>query len=237
LGRFFFLTEHLGKNGNLWKKTDYYALTIPPQTRKTITDMSVELQESVLVVPRAVIDPFCKNVFTPDAAPVEKAVLANCRFLERNLAEKDYNFKQVIPYVVVQHEDQYLLIWRTSKQTEARLHNLYSLGVGGHINNTDTPSAGSNIILTGMRRELTEEIAVEGEQSCKLVGIINDDSTDVSRVHMGFVFVLRAATPRYTIMEPEKYTAAWKTAAELATHYAKMETWAQIVCDHIVTSR
>jgi predicted NUDIX family phosphoesterase len=196
--------------------------------------MSVELQESVLVVPRAIIDPFCKTAFTPDPAPVEKAVLANCRFLRRTQAEKDYNFKQVIPYVVVRHENQYLLIWRTSKQTEARLHNLYSLGVGGHINDTDIPSAANNIILTGMRRELTEEITVEGEQSCKIVGIINDDSTDVSRVHMGFVFVLRTASAHYTIMEPEKYTAAWKTAAELAAHYNKMETWAQIVYDHIV---
>ena len=109
-------------------------------------------------------------------APVEKAVLANCSFLARSIAETDYQFKQVIPYVVVRHEDRCLLIWRTSKQTEARLHNLYSLGVGGHINDTDIPSAGSNIILTGMRREYNEEIAVEGEQSCELVGIINDDS-------------------------------------------------------------
>jgi predicted NUDIX family phosphoesterase len=199
--------------------------------------MNVELQESVLVVPRAVIDPLCHMVFTPEAAAVEKAVLANCRFLERNLAEKDYQFKQVIPYVVVRHEDRCLLIWRTSQQTEARLHNLYSLGVGGHINNTDIPTANSNLILTGMRREFTEEIAVEGEQSCDLVGVINDDSTDVSRVHMGFVFALRTATPRYTIMEPGKYTAAWKTAAELGAHYGQMESWAQIVYDHVVRPR
>ncbi len=199
--------------------------------------MNVELQESVLVVPRAVIDPLCRTVFTPEVAPVEKAVLTNCRFLERNVAETDYQFKQVIPYVVVRHEDRCLLIWRTNKQTEARLHNLYSLGVGGHINNTDIPTANSNVILTGMRREFTEEIALEGEESCKLVGIINDDSTDVSRVHMGFVFVLRTASERYTIMEPGKYTAAWKTSAELAGHYGQMESWAQVVYDYVVRPR
>ena len=199
--------------------------------------MSVELQESVLVVPRTVIDPLCHGVFTPEVAPVEKAVLENCRFLARNIAETDYQFKQVIPYVVVRHEDRTLLIWRTNKQTEARLHNLYSLGVGGHINDTDIPSASSNIILTGMRREFNEEIAVESEQSCELVGIINDDSTDVSRVHMGFVFVLRTSTPQFTIMEPGKYTAAWKTSEELAMHYAQMESWAQIVFDRVIRNR
>ncbi|HUD49224.1 MAG TPA: hypothetical protein VMR33_20515 [Candidatus Baltobacteraceae bacterium] len=199
--------------------------------------MNVELQESVLVVPRAVIDPLCQQVFTPEIAAVEQAVLANCRFLERNLAEKDYQFKQVIPYVVVRHQDRCLLIWRTNKQTETRLHNLYSLGVGGHINNTDIPAPNSNIILTGMRRELNEEIAIEGEESCDLVGVINDDSNDVSRVHMGFVFVLRATTPRYTILEPGKYTAAWKTSGELASHHGQMESWAQIVYDNVVRPR
>jgi predicted NUDIX family phosphoesterase len=196
--------------------------------------MNVELQESVLVVPRTVIDPLCHGVFTTEIAAVEAAVLANCRFLERNVAETDYQFKQVIPYVVVRHEDRCLLIWRTSQQTEARLHNRYSLGVGGHINDTDVPTAGSNLILTGMRREFNEEIAVDGEESCELVGVINDDSTDVSRVHMGFVFVLRTTTPRYTIMEPGKYTAAWKTSGELAVHRGQMESWGQIVYDHLV---
>jgi predicted NUDIX family phosphoesterase len=199
--------------------------------------MNVELQESVLVVPRAVIDPLCQKVFTTEAAAVEKAVLANCRFLARNVAETDYQFKQVIPYIVVRHQDRCLLIWRTSQQTEARLHNLYSLGIGGHINNTDIPTANSNLILTGMRREFAEEIAVDGEESCELAGIINDDSTDVSRVHMGFVFVMRTSTPHYTIMEPGKYTAAWKTSGELADHYGRMESWAQIVYDHLVKQR
>ena len=50
-------------------------------------------------------------------------------------------------------------------------------------------------------------------------------------------FALRTATPRYTIMEPGKYTAAWKTSAELGAHYGQMESWAQIVYDHVVRPR
>ncbi|MGA2747674.1 MAG: NUDIX hydrolase [Verrucomicrobiota bacterium] len=196
--------------------------------------MNVELQESVLVVPRAIIDPLCRKVFTREAAAVEKVVLANCRFLKRTVAETDYGHKQIIPYVIIQNEDRYLLIWRTARQTEARLHNLYSLGIGGHINNTDVSESNTNIILAGMRRELDEEITVETERSCGLIGVINDDSTDVSRVHLGFVFLLRAGTPRYTIMEPDKYTAAWKTAAELSASYDQMESWARIAHDYVV---
>src|SRR6266446_5180668 len=174
-----------------------------------------ELQESVLVVPSAIIAAACPQGFHRDAAGVKTAVLANCRFLERTVAEHDFGFKQVIPYVVVRHRDQFLLMRRTNKQTESRLHDKYSLGVGGHINSADVSNGQANVIDSGMRRELQEEIRVEAEQSCELIGIINDDSTEVARVHVGFVYLLNTASAEYTIMEPDKYSAAWKSAEEI----------------------
>jgi predicted NUDIX family phosphoesterase len=136
--------------------------------------------------------------------------------------------------VVVRHKDQYLLMRRTTRQTEARLHDKYSLGVGGHINDTDVSGGIAAIIQSGMRRELEEEIRLESEQTCALVGIINDDSTEVARVHLGFVFLLTTASASYTIVEQDKYTAMWKTPAECAPYYAQMESWAQIVHDYVL---
>ena len=193
-----------------------------------------ELKECVLVVPRGVIDPFCRQVFTRQTEPVRAAVLANSRFLERTIAEHDFSHKQIIPYVVVRHRDQYLLTRRTARQTEARLHDKYSLGVGGHINDSDVSNDTGAIILAGMRRELEEEIRLESEQSCTLVGVINDDSTEVARVHLGFVFLLTTASPNYTIVEHDKYTAMWKTPAECAPYYPQMESWAQIAHDYVL---
>jgi predicted NUDIX family phosphoesterase len=114
------------------------------------------------------------------------------------------------------------------------LHDKFSLGVGGHINNFDTSDVGCDVITSGMRRELNEEIHIESEESCELVGIINDDSTEVARVHMGLVFVLTTALPDYRIMEPDKYTAEWKTPEEMAEYKGRMESWAQIVFDNVI---
>jgi predicted NUDIX family phosphoesterase len=152
------------------------------------------------------------------------------------VAENDFSCKQVIPYVVIRHEDRYLLMRRTHRQTESRLHGKYSLGVGGHINRDDLSPVNNNVILAGMRRELAEEIRVEAEQSCQLIGTINDDSTEVARVHLGLVFVLTTSSARYAIVEQDKYTAAWKSVSELAQYYEQMETWAQIVYDYVVLS-
>jgi predicted NUDIX family phosphoesterase len=194
-----------------------------------------ELQESVLVVPRNVVDELCPQTFRSEGEQVKAAVLANHRFLERTVAEHDFQFKQAIPYVVIWHGGRYLLMRRTSRQTESRLHHKYSLGIGGHVNQADlTSGKGEDVIVAGMRRELEEEILVESIESCELVGVINDDSTEVARVHMGLVYLLKAASPRFTIVEHDKYTAMWCTSAQLAGYYDLMESWAQIVHDFVV---
>jgi predicted NUDIX family phosphoesterase len=195
-----------------------------------------ELQESVLVLSREAVDQLCPRTFSRDGQSVAAAVLARCRFLERTVAEHDFGCKQVIPYVVIRHEDRHLLMRRTRRQTESRLHDKYSLGVGGHINKDDLSPVKDNVILAGMRRELAEEIRVEAERSCQLIGTINDDSTEVARVHLGLVFLLTTDSARYTIVEQDKYTAAWKSVSELAEYYDEMETWAQIVYDYVVLS-
>jgi predicted NUDIX family phosphoesterase len=195
-----------------------------------------ELEESVLVLAREVVHQLCPGTFSSDGHSVAAAALASGRFLERTVAEHDFSCKQVIPYVVIRHEDRYLLMRRTRRQTESRLHDKYSLGVGGHINQGDLSPAKDQVILAGMRRELAEEIRVEGEESCELIGAINDDSTEVARVHLGLVFLLSTASARYTIVEQDKHTAAWRPVNELAQYYEEMETWAQIVHDYVVWS-
>ena len=58
-------------------------------------------------------------------------------FVERRWAEHDSSFKQVIPYTVVTHGDEVLLLKRLEQGGEARLHGKLSIGVGGHINPVD----------------------------------------------------------------------------------------------------
>lgn len=148
-------------------------------------------------------------------------------FVLRADAEVSPQFRQVIPYVVVTHGDEVFTLRRTPKQSETRLHHKVSIGVGGHIN----PGHG---IVEGLRKELDEEIEIADDFDLQFAGIINDESTDVGRVHLGVVYVLRAAGKNVRVRETEKMTGEWLPRRELAPLREAMETWSQIVHDAIL---
>ena len=192
--------------------------------------------ERVLVVSRVVLDKVCPRTFNQEVDRVKQVMLENCNFVERDIAENDSQHKQIIPYVVIRHLNQFLLIQRTTQQTETRLHNLYSLGVGGHVNDDDMADKSCDVIASGMKREFDEEIKMGTDGHFRLVGVINDDSTNVARFHVGFVYLLEAPSPDFTILELGKYTASWKSPDEIAEYYGQMESWAQIVYDFVISS-
>ena len=197
------------------------------------------MNENVLVVPTSGINPFLTGALT--VTNLERCleyILTQHSFRDRALVEEDPSFKQIIPYVVVRHDDRYLLAQRTSRQTESRLHGKYSLGIGGHINDTETFAAGQNVknvIEAGLERELGEEIHLRGQRrSLNLVGIISDDSTPVGQVHLGLVFVLETDSPEFTVNEADLMTAEWATLETLQERLERMETWSQIAFRQII---
>ena len=105
------------------------------------------------------------------------------RFLPRADVEPDRSWKQVIPYLVLRDGSRYFLMRRTRAGGDARLHDLWSIGVGGHLNPGDGDLAG------GLRREWREEIEADFEPEFRLIGLLNDDTTDVGSVHLGAVYV------------------------------------------------
>jgi predicted NUDIX family phosphoesterase len=149
-------------------------------------------------------------------------------FIDRPTAEISPQYKQIIPYVLIRHGDAYFLLQRTPKQTEARLHHKLSLGIGGHIN-PDTPD-----LFDGLQKELEEEVNVAGDYDLTFVGILNDDTTDVGRVHLGAVYVLDAHDGDVTVRETEKMSGRWVARDDLAEHRGAMETWSQIIYDAFV---
>lgn len=149
-------------------------------------------------------------------------------FIDRPTAEISPQYKQIIPYVLIRHGEAYFLLQRTPKQTEARLHHKLSLGIGGHIN-PDTPD-----LFDGLQKELEEEVDVAGDYDLTFVGILNDDTTDVGRVHLGAVYVLDAHDGNVTVRETEKMSGRWVARHDLAEHRQAMETWSQIVYDAFV---
>jgi predicted NUDIX family phosphoesterase len=148
-------------------------------------------------------------------------------FIDRDVAERSPQYKQIIPYVIIRCGGDYFVLERTAKQTEARLHHKVSLGIGGHINPGHT-------LLDGLEKELFEEVHVDTDFRLDFKGMLNDDSTEVGTVHLGAVYVLDAATAEVRVRETEKMRGQWMPRAALGPLRERMETWSQIVYDELI---
>jgi predicted NUDIX family phosphoesterase len=188
------------------------------------------MTEQVMVVEREALALFLveRGLVQEETDQMLDIIVDRHFFLDRPTAEISPQYKQIIPYVLIRHEQSYFLLQRTQKQTEARLHHKLSLGIGGHIN-PDTPE-----LLDGLRKELEEEVNVEGDYDLSFLGILNDDTTDVGRVHLGAVYVLDTFDTNVTVRETEKMSGRWVPREELTQHRDAMETWSQIVYDAVI---
>ena len=103
-----------------------------------------------------------------------------------------------------------------------------SIGVGGHISTDDAAINDASPYEQGMKRELDEEIIIETEFKNRFVGMINDDETDVGRVHLGVVHIFDVTEPNIRPREEEITEAHFSPVDELRDHLERMESWSRI---------
>ncbi len=113
----------------------------------------------------------------------------NMFYIDRDEAENNTNYKQIIPYCIVTSGNKIFSYQRSKKGSENRLHDLWSLGIGGHINPCD--GIGSESITNACKREFEEEVTFSNIKNAGFVGLINDDSNAVNAVHFGVVFHIK----------------------------------------------
>jgi predicted NUDIX family phosphoesterase len=186
--------------------------------------------EAVLVVPRAALVPGegWLGVRTGLIDAAIEVVAREGRFIRRGDAEEDPTHKQVIPYLVLRDGDRWFLMRRTRAGGDARLHDLWSIGIGGHLNPGDGDVAG------GLLREWREEIDAAFVPEFTPVGLLNDDTTPVGAVHVGFVFVADAGGRAVAIRETDKLSGAFATTGEVEHVRDDLETWSRLVFDALV---
>jgi len=152
-------------------------------------------------------------------------------FKSRAEVENDPGYQQIIPYVVFRHDGRYFLTHRLRASSEKRLRKQYSLGIGGHINPGDLEAG--DPILDGLRREWGEEVIYDGKFEAQLIGLLNDDSSPVSKVHLGVVFLVDGDSPNISIRETDKLAGELLTLDEMRIYYLGMESWSQMVYDRL----
>ena len=196
--------------------------------------MKAAAAEEVLCVKRDEIFPdgAWHGFVTDNLERYQSVIRERYVFKPRAEVEDDPSFQQIIPYVVFRHGDRYFLTHRLRASSEKRLRKLSSLGVGGHINRGDLDSG--DPIQDGLRREWTEEVVYDGHFDAALLGLLNDESAPVSKVHLGVVFLVDGDTPNITIRETKKLGGELLTLQEMKVLYLQMESWSQIVYDRLV---
>ncbi|MEY2529286.1 MAG: hypothetical protein QOJ05_1376 [Verrucomicrobiota bacterium] len=195
-------------------------------------------EENVLVVRRSLFDElgsFHGLNFEPDK--YLKAILSrgNNFFMSRAQAENDPTHKQIIPYAVIAHGDTVLHYVRGKKAGEQRLVAKGSIGIGGHMNDTDESlfAWDENAYRAGVEREVNEEINIESPFEDRIVALLNDDTTEVGRVHLGIVHVFRLAEPKVQKREAMITNVAFLTKSELLARRENLETWSQLCVDSL----
>lgn len=153
------------------------------------------------------------------------AIAESAIFRPRATLEIDPAWKQIVPYLVLRDGPRIFLMQRTRAGADARLHDRWSIGIGGHVE----PSDGDH--LGGLRREWREEIEADFVPSWRLVGLLNDDATPVGAVHLGLVYEAEAAGRPVAIRETHKLRGAFAAVAEVEARRADLESWSAFALD------
>jgi predicted NUDIX family phosphoesterase len=199
--------------------------------------MSTVVMERVLVVPTelfhhlghfqgfsANIERYLPTLFDP----------AHTSYRPRGEVEQDPSYKQLIPYVIFRHRStsgvELFQYQRGKGQGEGRLHSKLSIGVGGHISSEDAAATGPAYV-EGMRRELAEEVFIDTPYHERCVGLINDDESEVGRVHLGVVHLFDVDRPAVRGRESDLVEAGFRPIAAIRACRERLETWSQICLD------
>jgi predicted NUDIX family phosphoesterase len=163
-----------------------------------------------------------------DPTQILRRIAAEGRYLPRPATEVDPTLKQIIPYLLLRDGSGIFLMKRTRAGGDARLHDHYTIGVGGHMN------PGDDSILGGLVREWTEEMEADFIPEFRFLGLINDDTVEVGRHHLGIVYVADAAGRGVAVRETDKLSGSFESVAAVRDVYDLMETWSQLALDALL---
>jgi len=188
--------------------------------------------ENILVVKRTDLFPVVAwhGLQEADADYFTNIITQKKQFLPRSLMETDPTYKQIIPYLIFSYEDTFFLMQRQAHASEQRLKSKLTLGIGGHIREEDIKSGD---VVEWARREFEEEVDYKGSYTVEPLGILNDDTNDVGKVHVGFVYLLRGDSPLINV-KSELKSGTLVTLEECDMQYDNLETWSQIVVDYLL---
>jgi len=197
-------------------------------------------QEDILVIRRSLFDElgaFQGLSFEPEK--YLKAILSRGSnfFIARPQAESDPAYKQIIPYALIAFQNSVLHYVRGKKAGEQRLIAKGSIGIGGHMAEDADKflwhSTDEETYRAGVEREVKEEIKIDTPYEDRIVALLNDDTTEVGRVHLGIVHIFKLKEPKVQKREAMITGLTFLTKEELMARRESLESWSQICLDSL----
>lgn len=199
------------------------------------------MNEQVLVIPTDKLPvTLQEGLNTTDLTYLTHCILKSGEllYMDRAAAENDPSFKQIIPYVLLRDKSRHIFSYcRTKKGGEERLHNLRSLGVGGHINPVDGEGQDNQTYCRGLDRELNEEVGLRihlFQAFTTVVGLINDNSNAVGKVHLGVVHLIAIDPAGIRTRDPAlalgEFLPTWKINQQVDEY----ESWSQLIIKELL---
>src|SRR6201993_3868596 len=208
-----------------------------PHSKSSSEEMTFPA-ENVLVVRRSLFDQlgsFQGLNFEPQKYLEAFLSRGDNFFLPRPEAEINPAYKQIIPYALIAFENNVAYYVRGKKAGEQRLVAKGSIGIGGHMNETDETlfALDEAAYRAGVEREVGEEISINTKFDYRIVALLNDNSTEGGQVHLGIVHVFKLAEPKVEKREAMITNVAFLGKNELSARRDSLATWSQICLDSL----
>ena len=156
------------------------------------------------------------------------------KWVSRAIAENQNDPKQLIPYAIIITKDRRIACY-PRHGSETRVHGLWSIGVGGHIDYADKScdSQWESTIMTSLMRELSEELHSECSLQPQFAGIINEEITKVGHTHWGLVFLIFVDDSSMISAQTELHGLQWLTKQQLVDGPYKLELWSKLALSFV----
>jgi len=190
--------------------------------------------EHILVVPRSAILDYLspKGILAADPIRALDHFRAHAAYEPRNEVEEDPSLKQLIPYLILQAGGLTFTYRRQKGGGEKRLHDLISIGVGGHMRRMKEDFREN--LEANLERELNEELHVNTPYKKDFLGFLNEDFTPVCQVHLGMVYRLVPEDPKKVhVLEERELKGEWLPPNRVDALRGEMEVWSQVAWDYL----
>lgn len=207
------------------------------------------MNERVVVFPKRCIENFSGF---PGVAPISlhpknlwdvRLITPQFELKRRGDVEDDPNWLQLIVYAVIRDSDGRVLMYnRGNKGGEERLHDKWSIGIGGHVNASDVVENDNvlpreyaeycGLIGRAVNRELNEELIwLPTKYLMYTIAHIAMNDTPVNSVHFGVVLEVVCSHPELLRPRDEVKELKWAHIHDIVG--TKMEAWSEQLIWHL----